>query len=83
MVVKLRYFAAAADAADREEESLTLEPGATIEDVRLELGARHGHEMTRVLGLCSFLLDGRVADPSAEISAGGARIDVLPPFAGG
>ena len=83
-VVNLRYFAAAADAAGRDEEEITVSAGATIEDLRAQLAELHGPEMARVLALCSFLLQGQAAPADTAIPAEGVvRVDVLPPFAGG
>lgn len=82
-VVNLKYFAAAADAAGRDEETMSFEPGATVADLQAELGERHGAQLAGVLELCSFLLDGEVADPAQVLPGGEVRIDVLPPFAGG
>lgn len=83
-VVKIRYFAAAADAAGRDEEEISLSVGATIADLRAKAGELHGAEMERVLGLCSFLLQGQAAEPETTIpTEGSVQIDVLPPFAGG
>ena len=82
--VNVRYFAAAADAAGRDEESLDFSAGKTIEDLRTEISDRHGGETARVLGLCSFLLDGQVVEPGTALpSTESVRVDVLPPFAGG
>ncbi|WP_202106942.1 MoaD/ThiS family protein [Agromyces seonyuensis] len=40
-------------------------------------------EVADILGRCSFLVDGRATrDPGAAVPAG-AKVDVLPPFAGG
>lgn len=84
IVVNMRYFAAAADAAGAEKEEVTVDRGATIADLRTAVGELHGAEMARVLGLCSFLLQGQAADPDAVIPADpDVRVDVLPPFAGG
>ncbi len=80
MTVTVRYFAAAADAAGRDEETLTLgEP--TVGALRAELGARYGTAMERVMRSGSFLVDAVVSrDPQRRIVA---TVDVLPPFAGG
>lgn len=83
-VVEMRYFAAAADAAGADSEEVTVGRGATIDDLRTTVGELHGAEMARVLGLCSFLLDGQVAEPDTTLpSTERIRVDVLPPFAGG
>jgi molybdopterin synthase sulfur carrier subunit len=77
--VIIRYFAAAADAAGTLEE--TLPRLATVGALRAELIARHGDAMARVLASGSFLVDGVVSRDDARTL--GARVDVLPPFAGG
>ncbi|MGV8969910.1 MAG: MoaD/ThiS family protein [Microbacteriaceae bacterium] len=77
--VRVRYFAAAADAAGCEAEDLP--SVATVGDLRASLGERYGDAMTRVLASGSFLVDGVVCrDDSRTL---GERVDVLPPFAGG
>jgi molybdopterin converting factor small subunit len=77
-VVEVRYFAAAAEAAGREEESLS---AATVGELMADLEARYGDPMSRVLRSGSFLVDGVVSrDPARAL---GARVDVLPPFSGG
>lgn len=84
--VHVRYFAAAADAAGVDEEHLALAAGSTIADLSAHAGAKHGAELSRVLGLCTFLLDGQAAEPGTPLATSGAsavRVDVLPPFAGG
>jgi molybdopterin synthase sulfur carrier subunit len=77
-VVEVRYFAAAAEAAGRDSESLD---AATVGDLRADLEQRYGEPMSRVLRSGSFLVDGVVSrDPARAL---GARVDVLPPFSGG
>ncbi|MFC5503288.1 MoaD/ThiS family protein [Lysinimonas soli] len=78
--VTIRYFAAAAEAAGRDEETWDASP-ATVGELKDALAARYGAAMSRVLASGSFLVDGIVSrDPARPL---GARIDVLPPFAGG
>ena len=77
--VLIRYFAAAAEAAGVEEETLPSVP--TVGELRASLIERHGDGMRRVLASGSFLVDGVVSRDDAR--AVGARVDVLPPFAGG
>jgi molybdopterin synthase sulfur carrier subunit len=80
MSVMLRYFAAAAEAAGRPDEVWDV-PVATVGELRSALVARYGAPMERVLATGSFLVDGVVSrDPARPL---GARVDVLPPFAGG
>jgi len=77
--VTVRYFAAAADAAGREEE--TLPAVQTVGELRTQLIEKYGEPMARVLASGSFLVDGVVSrDDSRTL---GLRVDVLPPFAGG
>ena len=77
-MVEVRYFAAAAEAAGRDAESLDV---ATVGALRLQLEERYGEPMTRVLRSGSFLVDGVVSrDPERAL---GTRVDVLPPFSGG
>ena len=74
----MRFFAAAAEAAGRDAVETSL---ATVGELREDLVARYGDEMARVLRNGSFLVDGVVTrDPARAL---GARVDVLPPFAGG
>jgi molybdopterin converting factor small subunit len=77
--VLVRYFASAAEAAGREEESL--ESVRTVGELRAVLVGRYGDAMARVLASGSFLVDGVVSRDDAR--ALGLRVDVLPPFAGG
>jgi molybdopterin synthase sulfur carrier subunit len=80
MSVSLRYFAAAAEAAGRADEVWDA-PVSTVGELRAALVARYGAPMDRVLATGSFLVDGVVSrDPGRAL---GARVDVLPPFAGG
>jgi sulfur-carrier protein len=78
-VVDVRYFAAAAEASGVLEESL---PDVdTVGALRAVLIERYGDAMARVLASGSFLVDGVVSRDDGR--AVGARVDVLPPFAGG
>ena len=80
----VRYFAAAADAAGVEEETIEDAVAAsltTVGAVRAHLIEHYGDAMARVLANGSFLVDGVVRRDDAR--AVGTRIDVLPPFAGG
>jgi molybdopterin converting factor small subunit len=81
MLVTVRYFAAGAEAAGREEEALELPDGAVLRDLQTLLVDRYGDLMKRVVETGSFLVD-RVTrrDPNSPL---GTQVDVLPPFAGG
>ncbi len=77
--VRVRYYAAAADAAGREEERIVVAPTAGA--LRAWLSERYGAAMTRVLDTGSLLVDGTVTrDPDRRLAG---TVDVLPPFAGG
>lgn len=77
-MAEVRFFAAAAEAAGRDSSETTL---TTVGELRDDLVARYGDAMARVLKNGSFLVDGVVSrDPARPL---GARVDVLPPFAGG
>ena len=77
--VRVRYFAAAAEAAGREEEHVTVE--ATAGALRAWLSERYGPAMEQVLDAGSLLVDGTVTrDPARPLRS---QVDVLPPFAGG
>ncbi|WP_449280473.1 MoaD/ThiS family protein [Leucobacter sp.] len=78
--ITVRYFAAAAEAAGRDEERWEA-PALTLDALRGELGRRYGEPMRKVLRSGSFLVDGTVRRDGGEIR--GTRVDVLPPFAGG
>ena len=78
--IRMRYFASAAEAAGPEEETVST-TAATTGELRLELAARFGPAMARVLDAGSLLVDGVVR--RAEDAVLGDAVDVLPPFAGG
>ncbi len=81
--VTVHYWAAARDAAGCVSEQLT---GRTLADVIAQAGQRHGSELSRLLGICSFIVGDRPvkreAAPTIEL-AEGMTVEVLPPFAGG
>lgn len=77
-VAEVRYFAAAAEAAGVESEQLAAD---TVGELKAQLIERYGESMRRVLRAGSFLVDGIVSRDDARPI--GARVDVLPPFAGG
>lgn len=76
--VTIRYFAAARAAAG---ESTATATATSIEDLIGTVSADRP-ELARVLSICTFLLDGERATPTTPLHEG-ARIDALPPFAGG
>lgn len=68
-------------AAVAEGETTPSAPGAAGVVVPGVPGER-GERLAHVLGLCSFLVNGKHAERSAVVPEG-AAVDVLPPFAGG
>lgn len=79
--VEIKYFAAAAEAAGTDSETVDLPVGATVAHLRAMLGERYGGSMTRIASVAVFLIgDEMVREDGREI---GLRVDVLPPFAGG
>jgi molybdopterin synthase sulfur carrier subunit len=78
-VVTVRYFAAAAEAAGRDQEEIPV--AGTLGALRDELLRRYGDPMARVLRSGSFLVDGTVSRDDARPL--GTTVDILPPFAGG
>ncbi len=80
-MIELRYFAAARAALGRSGETLSLPDGATVRDVVGRLAAT-APAAEPVLARCAVLLDGRRAEPG-DVVPDGARLDLLPPFAGG
>jgi len=79
--LRIRYFAAAAEAAGTGEEYWECSDGLTLADLASELVARHGEPLARVLAVSSFLVDGTVRRDGGPIT--GTTVDVMPPFAGG
>lgn len=81
----VRYWAAAKSAAGRAEEAVE---AATLAGALAAVRAAHADrpELLRLLGVCSFLLDGEQTGgrDHAEVPlSAGWTVEVLPPFAGG
>jgi molybdopterin converting factor small subunit len=84
--IEVRYFAAAADAAGREKETVDLAVGSDLAALRAALIERHGADMERVLSVAAYLVEPGAG--GGELTRdltypAGAKVDVLPPFAGG
>ena len=75
---RVRYFAAAAEFAGRDEEART---ETDLDGLRAAL-TRESPALGRILPRCAVLVDGRRTDGSAPLGAD-TLVDVLPPFAGG
>jgi len=79
----LRYWAAARAAAGSASDEV---PAGSLREALAEAVARHGSGLSKVLSVCSYVVDGDPvgARPHDEVRlADGAFVDVLPPFAGG
>lgn len=83
LTVCVHYYAAAYAAAGTASESVVVYPGSTVADVLKQIETLHGNELKQVLPRCSYLLDGVAARETSAGVVDGARLDVLPPFAGG
>ena len=77
----IRYFAGAAEAAGVPEETIQLGGPIGVAELVENLGAGRDR-LSRVLEVSALLVDGRIAR-AEDVVAPGARVDVLPPFAGG
>jgi molybdopterin converting factor small subunit len=83
VTVTVRYFAAARAATRLDQETVTLEAPATVQQAADAAVQRHGRALAAVLTRCSFLLDEVAVHGLDQPVPDGAVIDVLPPFAGG
>lgn len=77
--VTVRLFAAAAEAAGRDE--IQVDAGS-VADVTAALTKTLGDEFARILRQCALLVDGHRLEASDQVPQG-STLDVLPPFAGG
>ena len=83
----MHYFAAARQAAGVAQETVETQ-AATVAELVEELAGAHtgttaaGMTLGEVCERCTFLVDGVAAGLDARLD-GVARVDVLPPFAGG
>jgi molybdopterin converting factor small subunit len=75
--VTVTFWAGAQRAAGRRSELLA---ARTLGDVRAQLAGRA--ELAGLIAACSLLVDGARYDDDAPLPPA-ARVDVLPPFAGG
>jgi len=78
--VTVNYFAAARAAAGFATETVEAD---NLAELIAGASERHGPGLAKVLGVCSFLVDGvNRSDHDAALPPG-SSVDVLPPFAGG
>lgn len=78
--VTVRYWASARAAAGVAEQRT--DPGS-LDEVLARLSDAHGERLARILGYCSFLLDGSAVRDRSRTLPPGSVLEVLPPFAGG
>ncbi len=79
----IRYWAAAKAAAGVESEPYAAD---TLAEALDAARAQHSDEFTRVLTVCSFVIDGDPVGTRAHAEVklpDGGSVEVLPPFAGG
>jgi molybdopterin converting factor small subunit len=79
--VEITYYAGAADAAGTATRRLDA-GDLTASELRARL-AGGDERLAGVLTCCSLLVDGSPVRDGAEVIPADARVDVLPPFAGG
>lgn len=87
MQVALRYFAAAGAAVGIDSETLDVTEGSTVNELVAQIRGAHETDadlesFDRVFSLSSFLVNGRTAERT-DVVPENAKVDVLPPFAGG
>ena len=82
LTVTVRYFAGAKAAAGLSEEAVEVRDRASVAGLVDVLVQRHGDRLAQVLTACTFLVDEVAGGPERPLRDG-ARVDVLPPFAGG
>ncbi|MFV0407305.1 MAG: MoaD/ThiS family protein [Propioniciclava sp.] len=79
--MQITFYAGAADAAGTTTRSLDGDGPLTAEQLLTTL-AGDDAVLATVLSQCSLLVDG-ISVAAGDVIAPGARVDVLPPFAGG
>lgn len=79
-VVTFRFFAGASRAMGTRVREIPLDVATPLGTLVEALGT--DADQQRVLGLCTWLVDGRHAEPGDPVGPG-ATVDALPPFAGG
>lgn len=91
--IQVRFFAAAAQLAGCEANTVKPAPGETVKDIAMAAARPTSCDPQRlgqVLDVCSFLSGGALSAPDAPADAicpadprAAIQLDVLPPFAGG
>lgn len=80
--VRVRFFAAAAEAAGTHSQTYALPSNPTAADLVTALTAEHGPELGRILSISSLLVAGTTVEDQTALLTD-HNVDVLPPFAGG
>jgi molybdopterin synthase catalytic subunit len=81
MALTVLYFAAAREAAGRDQEEIALSAAATVADLRAALAARHP-ALARTLARCRIAVDQEFARDEDPVPPD-AEVAVLPPVSGG
>lgn len=81
MIIRVRLFAAARQAAGRESVELEMPEGATIAQLRRHLGLEIP-QLSGLLRQVTFALDAQYAEDTAIIPPG-ADVACIPPVSGG
>jgi molybdopterin converting factor subunit 1 len=81
MTVHVRLFAGARDLAEADVLTVELLPGATVGDLRHQLGCRHP-QLTCLLSRSAIAVDQEFA-PETLLLKEGAEVALLPPVSGG
>lgn len=81
-MAEIRYFASIAEAAGTREETRELPAEPTVGALREALTEGRGEDFARLIAMSAMLVNGVSSADTDEI-AEPARIDILPPFAGG
>lgn len=82
MQLTVRYFAAAAAAAQTPQATITVDPAASLGDLENLLGADNP-DLAALLPRCSYLRDEVAFTERGRTLGSCSTLDVLPPFAGG
>lgn len=77
----VHYYGGAGEAAGTAEETVDAVPGETVGELADRLVTVHPG-LARTMPVCSFFVDGASARRGDRLPDD-ARVDVLPPFAGG
>lgn len=80
--MRIRFFAGAAEAAGVTHRDLDVPGPLPLSELADRLGAG-APRLATILGVATFLVDGEPTHDRATLVAPDARVDVLPPFAGG